>query len=1026
MLQTGILVPGLLMRSLVLPLMLVGCAPAAEGLRATPGGDGPLVLIDWEALPLPELPFPNDLATVPDKESPTGLRVNIATEAETHFESEAREKLDSLFGFGIYAPISVRFTERLDVQNLIDRHPNDVHLASTFDDDAILVINVDPDSPEYGQPVHLDLGHGRYPYDAFGTNKYFANDTRSASPSIIFDTVDEDLNGNGIMDPGEDSDNDGLLDEPNVWPPGGDAFEDLLTFYDLGTDTLIVRPVVPMREQTTYAVVLTNDLIGADGMPVRSPWDYVHHTRQTAALTPLLDVLGNVGKTVDDVAFAWTFTTGRVTGDLRDIRKALYDNTGPYRALHADYPAGVVEALQIHERDDSDVFNLSTKTLTDVVGPLGLIAGEAGTDVLIPLYDSFADRMVGGSFVTANFLADVDDDGHWDADEWWKINPVTGSMVVEPERVPFSCVLPKADGDIQPPFDVLVYGHGYGSSRFETLLFAGIMNHLGFAVCSMDFPGHGPSLGEEERLLADVALGGAGLGPTLQHFFDSRQRDLNNSGDPDSGGDQWTSDAFHTRDIVRQAVVDWMQWFRALRACGEGEMDLVRYDAFGVPMKPSGTRVTCDWDDDGVADIGGPDAKFYLMGGSLGGMNAAVAAGVIPDIQAFAPIVPAGGIVDVGIRTRIGGAVEAFVGRFISPMFLALPDETGFQIVQLVNSVTDMVTLPIAHVDSLPPGGSVMVSNLATGAVAEGTIPADGRFRIAVGADALDAYEKRAPTGMPSTGPVEGVVYEPRDNLEIGDPLILEIRDADGVLVHEFDSWETDVMIEGVTLRAGSPLIAANEGNGEIRGSADARRLAFVTAMALEPGDGISYARHWFNEPFEDVGAVPQNVFMMPTPGDDLVPINGGIALARAAGIVNWWEEDPRYGMTVDQWLIDRQVVRGAEERGPYTNDLGESVLFDADDLDDGINEYGEPSDAPLRVVLDTPVGQSGMRLPYVVPYGTHGFREPDPSLDFDIHSYSIYQLASYVASGGQRIEDRPCYATRDCPEFRPIVEGGE
>ena len=58
-------------------LGLIGCAEGLEGLRATPEGEGPIVIIDWDAKPLPELPFPNDLATRADPSSPTGLRVNI-------------------------------------------------------------------------------------------------------------------------------------------------------------------------------------------------------------------------------------------------------------------------------------------------------------------------------------------------------------------------------------------------------------------------------------------------------------------------------------------------------------------------------------------------------------------------------------------------------------------------------------------------------------------------------------------------------------------------------------------------------------------------------------------------------------------------------------------------------------------------------------------------------------------------------------------------------------------------------------
>ena len=114
------------------------------------------------------------------------------------------------------------------------------------------------------------------------------------------------------------------------------------------------------------------------------------------------------------------------------------------------------------------------------------------------------------------------------------------------------------------------------------------------------------------------------------------------------------------------------------------------------------------------------------------------------------------------------------------------------------------------------------------------------------------------------------------------------------------------------------------------------------------------------------------------------------------------------------------------EERGPYRGVSGQPVLFDVDDLDDGINEYGEPSDAPLRSTLPTDVGVSGMRLPYVSPNGSHGFRTPDDSLAFDIHTYAIHQIADYLVNNGEKLQDRPCYEAADCPDFPPRPEGGE
>ena len=56
---------------------------------------------------------------------------------------------------------------------------------------------------------------------------------------------------------GRDLDNDGVSIF-NIYPEGGDPREDLLDFYEKQTNTLVFRPVVPLREKTTYAVVSRN------------------------------------------------------------------------------------------------------------------------------------------------------------------------------------------------------------------------------------------------------------------------------------------------------------------------------------------------------------------------------------------------------------------------------------------------------------------------------------------------------------------------------------------------------------------------------------------------------------------------------------------------------------------------------------------------------------------------------------------------------------------------------------------------
>ena len=103
-----------------------GCQTELQGLRETPtASEGPEIVIDWEADPLPELPFPNNLATRPDSGSPTGRRLNISLVAVTEHESEIRGQLNQMTGFGIFSPISVSFSTPLDLDNIAARHRDD-------------------------------------------------------------------------------------------------------------------------------------------------------------------------------------------------------------------------------------------------------------------------------------------------------------------------------------------------------------------------------------------------------------------------------------------------------------------------------------------------------------------------------------------------------------------------------------------------------------------------------------------------------------------------------------------------------------------------------------------------------------------------------------------------------------------------------------------------------------------------------------------------------------------------------------
>src|SRR5205823_2237565 len=142
------------------------------------------------------------------------------------------------------------------------------------------------------------------------------------------------------LDPGEDTDGDGYLDLPNVWPPGADPQDGVLSFYERVTDTLVLRPILPLEQESRYAVVLLKTLVGRDGQPVRSPFGFVNHLQQTEALRDLPRALQLNGFRMEDVAFTWAFTTMGPTRDLEALRRGLYGN-GPFARLATEFPAEV-------------------------------------------------------------------------------------------------------------------------------------------------------------------------------------------------------------------------------------------------------------------------------------------------------------------------------------------------------------------------------------------------------------------------------------------------------------------------------------------------------------------------------------------------------------------------------------------------------------------------------------------------------------------------------------------------------------
>ena len=1027
--------------SLALALLLAtGCVgEGPTGLYRAAQGTGPKVKFDLDHRPLPEIPLPNDTATRIDITSPSGRRINVSEEAPTELERDVRRKINRLEGFGVYQAITVGFDKPLDLDNIINRHQKNVD----FMDDAVYVLNLNTRSHKYGQAVLLDFGRGNFPLALKSPSKYFTNDPRSTVANLLFDTTDEDLNNNGLLELTEDTDGDGVLDKPNVHPAGGDPVDDLLNYYEKETDTLIMRPVVPLEQESTYAVVLTKRLIGVDGNPVRSPFEYINHVRQNGALKNLRAVLRNYGLDYDDVSFVWTFTTLGTTRDLEALRRGIYGN-GPFSFLNREFPAKM-DKVHLLKDSGADRHLLDRVTFKSVIGLLvDAILGSAPQeqiDVVTSSYNN-VDYFISGELIGPNYLADRDgiaEPGYpADDDEIWELNRLTGEGFYAPTRIPFWCAIPRADRGQGAPFPVAFYGHGYGGQRLEMLGFAGNLARHGIASCTLDAYGHGAGLARLDKEIIGGLLADKGLRGIFDAMVPSRARDLNNDGIPDSGGDFWTADTFHTRDIVRQSILDHLMLIRLLRS-----FDGVRKwgnSLDGVsPDKPAG-----DFNGDGVVDLGGPKADYFAWGQSLGGIISSVLAGVDPAITAAAPTSGGGGLLDVALRSDLGGVLNAVLLRIMGPLVVGVPGGNNGEVtVKFIVNNANARSEPTIHTSSkIREGDLVRVVNLSNGETDQVVAVTGGKFRLQIATDAMNAVEKRALLKIDTTA----ANFQPQrltDTRPFGD--LLEITVFDGTDVTKvrevINTFGEDVAFQGTVYPKGQPLVSLVMGFGHKRNTPDLRRFMMISQMILDQADPAAYAPHFHLNPLYsndyDTATPGANVLVIPTCGDSIVPVNTGVAIARAAGIIELFNKDPRYGKTQNEVLIDNYVIEGVARFKRFDNDprfTGKanvqtgSTLLDVDNLSGadmdvaGTGDHFKAPrlDPPLRLSVHTHNGLAGMRIPYLSKGGTHGFALPEPTWRFDTHTFMIHQVGHYFKTRGREIRDDVCMQDGSCTWMPP------
>lgn len=911
-----------------------------DRLGPAPSGDGPRVVFDTMRRPLPAVPLPNDVATFPDPTSRTGRRVNVSLVAPTAMEEQARRDFGSLEGWGTSAPISVQFSRAdgddprqpaIDLEDVARRMQNDDH---DFSNDPFYVVDL-----ATGIPVFVDVGNGYYPVVVRDRDKYFPNDPKGAESNIVFETLEE---GAGLTQaqyhPSLDKDFDGVLDHPNTLPTtltkkGIPGVDDLMTWYERETDTLILRPLLPLEEKREYAVVLTDRLRGQKRGSVRSPFDAIHHPAQRASVARLGDALADkrleryygdlAGTGLDHVAFAWTFTTQPIAEDMHILRDGLYGK-GPFaRFARENPPALKVFPAAGKSENPSDLPGWQTQgeicarraKTPFIVRPNDPDVRKTFEDVFAEVYSfgkgeikaifeafQYIDHFVVGSFRSPYLMGPL---GAKDPDTRFNVNFVTGEGDVRSDDVTYFIVVPKAGPGMAQPFPVSFWGHGATGHSDEIMLYAGDFARQGIALVAYNNPEHGAVFSSAEKAVATGKLDGNCLVPFISAFQQGRARDVTGDGLADSGAYWWTAHIFHTRDNVRQGLLDAMQFVRVLKSFDGKTLSTQDFDGDGKP------NLAGDFDADGIPDVGGPNAKYFSAGESLGGIMSELLGGLEPSMVASAPM-SGGGVIAMDVGFRSYGVVDAVIGQVMGPFVFALPAgerptkakidraraasacSEGQRSVRLhLNDATDGYEMEVACLkpDELGPDMTVVVTNVATKQVRCSGTSSDGRFRVPIptsiddkldiqiypGKDLVDSYGTcKVPAGT-----------APGRRINTWEKAILQPNPvADGEKTR-CESEGGCAQFRDRFFPVGSPLTAPNAGLGLRRQTPELRRLRDLAQAGIDAADPFNFAPYYFRKPlFDEEGrrVPPHALLSINTVGDNFVQVAAGLSFARAAG----------------------------------------------------------------------------------------------------------------------------------------------
>lgn len=939
---------------------------------------GPRVQYDPLHRPFPLVPFPSDVGTRFDPHSPTGRRLNVSTIDETMEGSATRRQLNQLDGFGVFSPISVSFEGQLDL--------------STVNHDTVALVEL---TPPFTQ-VEIDLGDGFFPLDS--NMGWMMGLPPSPLPPTFFFSWENQIDHLRWA-------SDEAYQAARSRYQRGDLNH--ITHYEVESNTLIIRPIRPLNPQSRYAVILGARLMGwsqsGEYGPLRSAFQGPSALSDQRALHAVFDWFKDQFN--QSVTFGWTFTTGEPSLMLSSVREGLYGR-GDLGDLQTTGKLLEIRDLGVKPNDVDLHWHpriLPASYLEQLSQLVGTVTGESGYSIDFPDVDYF----VMGSFKSVGLRTDSRD---------WMVSPSpSGGYQLDGKprftEVPFMLSVPKSGARGEPPFPVVIYFHGTNTSRIEGIILSQELARQGIAMLSFDQVGHGPLIKNFETfdvdnpqygsilsvipvLIAQLLvpdriseISGRSFSEALEVLSDiglfqelaivGRWEDVNGDGRQGDAEGFFDPDPGKLCSSFWQDIIDGMMVVKTLR-----DLNQLRVPPRQAhPSQLSEDRLLAhvlagDFNADGILDVGGPDVQISAAGTSLGGIHTLLFGAFETEVSVTTPIVPGAGMIDIlsrtGLRFIARDLFESYLGQVVvgcpsagrdaraddipEALYLSLGDDA---------SRCDKGSLDasaFAQLEGDWRGSSVTLENVRTGELVEGEVNDRGGFTLHLASNEGDdlLLTLYPPLSSPSTNPVQ------------------------------------------------FSITAVVNGRGYQLQTPEFRRASQVLHQVLERCDPIAFTAPYRGQQPEKYGP-PVKTLVSVALGDNAVPINTGVSLATALGLLG---EQAQEWMPKLEVMRDQNVLLGLPPESSLTSE--EAILYD---IDWTANRAGAPRDA-LGPLPPVSVGDGWSAVRFAHVEGKHEWIAGYRKNGFNYGLQTLRQIAAYHRCSGRVLldEDPRCLQEQDCP----------